>query len=78
HTDEEIPQATLTSRRYRKTSMTGCVLFLRAHDVPAPVDQYVKKPIKSHVKVALRAVIAPDVDVGSLSKNRKSRKLLVV
>ncbi|GJV74840.1 hypothetical protein Tco_1506424 [Tanacetum coccineum] len=48
------------------------------HDAPAPVDQYVKKPIKSQVKVtncvlALRVVNALDMDVGSLSTKRKSR-----
>ncbi|GKE64442.1 hypothetical protein Tco_1518603 [Tanacetum coccineum] len=74
-TDEEQPQATSTSRRYKKISMTGCVLFLSARDAPALVDQYVTKPIKSHVKVtscvlALRAVTAPDVDVGSSSIRR--------
>ncbi|GJW97918.1 hypothetical protein Tco_0179726 [Tanacetum coccineum] len=74
---EEQPQATSTSRRYKKISMTGCVLFLSARDAPALVDQYVTKPIKSHVKVtscvlALRAVTTPDVDVGSSSIRRKS------
>ncbi|GJW93388.1 hypothetical protein Tco_0173060, partial [Tanacetum coccineum] len=40
NTDEEQPQvaSTSTSRRFRKISMTGCVLFLRARDTPAPVD----------------------------------------
>ncbi|GJT96030.1 hypothetical protein Tco_1091548 [Tanacetum coccineum] len=57
--------------------MTGCALFLRARDAPTPIDQYVKKPIKSQVKMtscvlALRFVIAPDVDVGSSSTRRKS------
>ncbi|GKC91588.1 pentatricopeptide repeat-containing protein [Tanacetum coccineum] len=75
HTDEEQLQATSTSRCYRKGSMTGCVLFIRARDAPAQVDQYVRKPIKSLVTLiscvlALRAVIAPDVDVGSSSTNR--------
>ncbi|GKB34328.1 pelargonidin 3-O-(6-caffeoylglucoside) 5-O-(6-O-malonylglucoside) 4'''-malonyltransferase, partial [Tanacetum coccineum] len=50
-TDEEQPHATSTSIRYRKISMTGCVLFLRARDAPTPVNQYVRKPIKSQVKV---------------------------
>ncbi|GJU04849.1 hypothetical protein Tco_1121279 [Tanacetum coccineum] len=67
-----------SSRRYRKISMTGYVLFLRARDAPTLVDQYVRKPIKSHVKltncvIALRDVNAPNVDVGSLSTRRKSR-----
>nr|GEV93058.1 hypothetical protein [Tanacetum cinerariifolium] len=74
------PQVALTSnsRRYRKISMTECVLFLRAHDAPTPVNQYVKKPIKSHVKVTnciitLRVVNALDMDVGSSSTRKKSR-----
>ncbi|GJU57378.1 zinc finger BED domain-containing protein RICESLEEPER 2-like protein [Tanacetum coccineum] len=75
--DDEQPQATSTSRRYRKISMSGYVLFLIASDAPTPVDQYVRKPIKGHVKVtscvlALRVVIAPDVDVGSSNTRRKS------
>ncbi|GJU13534.1 proteasome subunit alpha type-5 [Tanacetum coccineum] len=70
---EEQPQVASTSRRYRKIFMTGCVLFLRAYN--APVDQYVKKPIKSKVKLincilALRAPNAPDV--GSSNTKRKS------
>ncbi|GJZ62957.1 magnesium transporter MRS2-1-like protein, partial [Tanacetum coccineum] len=80
HTDEEQLQATSTSRCYRKGSMTGCVLFIRARDAPAQVDQYVRKPIKSLVTLiscvlALRAVIAPDVDVGSSSTNRMLRPI---
>ncbi|GJS87153.1 hypothetical protein Tco_0769789 [Tanacetum coccineum] len=70
-------------RRYRKISMTGYVLFLRARDAPTPVDQYVRKLIKSQVKVTncilpLRVVNAPYVDVESLSTRRKSRKHFVV
>ncbi|GKE45106.1 hypothetical protein Tco_1472390 [Tanacetum coccineum] len=49
--DEEQPQTASTSIYYRKISMTGCVLFLRARDAPTPVNQYVRKPIKSQVKV---------------------------
>ncbi|GJS85096.1 hypothetical protein Tco_0751637 [Tanacetum coccineum] len=43
---EEQPQtvSTSTSRRHRKISMTGCVLFLRA--LNASVDKYVKKSYK--------------------------------
>ncbi|GKC80582.1 hypothetical protein Tco_1131356 [Tanacetum coccineum] len=74
---EGQPQAvsTSTSRRYnKKISMTVCILFLRAPN--APVDQYVKKPIKSKVKLtncilALSASNAPDV--GSSSIKRKSK-----
>ncbi|GJT55297.1 hypothetical protein Tco_0990351 [Tanacetum coccineum] len=76
-TDEEQPQVASTSRRYRKISMTGCVLFLRACNAPTPVDQYVNKPKKGKVKVtnrvlALKVVNALDVDVGSSSTSRKS------
>ncbi|GJY50647.1 hypothetical protein Tco_0441494, partial [Tanacetum coccineum] len=74
------PQAASTStlRGYRKITMTGCVLFLRARDAPILVDQYgyVRKPIKSQVKVAncalaSRVVNAPYVDVGSSRTRRK-------
>ncbi|GJT28406.1 hypothetical protein Tco_0908681, partial [Tanacetum coccineum] len=65
------------SIHYSKISMTGCVLFLRARDAPTPpVDQYVRKPIKSQIKVTncvltLRAINALDLDVGYSSTRRK-------
>nr|GEU80514.1 hypothetical protein [Tanacetum cinerariifolium] len=80
--DEEQSQAsssTSTSRRYKKISMTGCVLFLKARDAPTPVDQYVWKFIKSQVKLtncilALRVVNASNVDVGSSKGEVKEMK----
>nr|GEV25033.1 reverse transcriptase, RNA-dependent DNA polymerase [Tanacetum cinerariifolium] len=80
NTDEEQPQVASTSRRYRKISMTECVPFLRARDTPTPGDQYVKKPIKIHVKLTnyvlgLRVVNAPDVDVGFSITKKKSRDI---
>ncbi|GJX72827.1 hypothetical protein Tco_0311422 [Tanacetum coccineum] len=60
-------------RRYRKIYTTGCVLFLRA--LNALVDQFVKKPIKSKVKLTncILALRAPNtLEVGSSSQKRKS------
>ncbi|GKC05363.1 hypothetical protein Tco_0996973, partial [Tanacetum coccineum] len=67
--DEDQTQVASTSRLYKKISMTECVIFLKVHDAPTVVDQYVTKPIKSQVKLtncvlALRAINV-DLDVGS-------------
>ncbi|GJX10541.1 hypothetical protein Tco_0200400 [Tanacetum coccineum] len=79
HVKKPQDTSTSTSKGYKKIAMSVFVLFLRARDVPTPVDQngYVRKPIKSHVKVtncvlALKVVNALDVDVGSSSIKRKS------
>ncbi|GJR06631.1 hypothetical protein Tco_0529615 [Tanacetum coccineum] len=69
-------QSASTSRGYWKIIMNGCVIFLRARDAPSTSF---RKPIKMQVKVtncvlALRAVNAPYINVGSSSKHRRSRK----
>ncbi|GJR29679.1 hypothetical protein Tco_1105911 [Tanacetum coccineum] len=61
-------------RCYRKIYTTGCVLFLRA--LNALVDQFVKKPIKSKIKLTncILALRAPNtLDVGSSSQKRESK-----
>ncbi|GKC39595.1 hypothetical protein Tco_1051979 [Tanacetum coccineum] len=60
-----------TSRVYRKIAMTGCVLFLRAHD--APTTSF-GTPIKTQVKVTNCVLALKAINVASSSKHKMSRE----